>query len=148
MNKREIALSFLGGAAMAAFMPGAAPADAQAAAGEGMVRVEAWLEALRSGDKEVVARVLAPEFQIMRSNGTGFDRNDYLDNLPKIDGKPVVSGLVATAHGGTLVCRYMVEAAETIGGAPVETKAPRLTVLRKEGESWLTVAHANFARIG
>ncbi len=46
-----------------------------------------------------------------------------------------------------MVVRYTLIVAETVGGVTVERHAPRITVFRREGETWLVVAHANFARL-
>ena len=91
--------------------------------------------------------VLAPEFQILRSTGEGFDKEDYLaGNTPNLIDY-AVEETVATRSDDVMVVRYVVVVNETIGGAAVEARSPRLTVLRLEGDDWLVVAHANFAQI-
>ena len=47
-----------------------------------------------------------------------------------------------------MVLRYQVAVDQVINGRPVQGTAPRLSALRREGDRWLMVAHANFARIG
>ena len=124
----------------------AAEADIQ---GDGMRAVTAWVAAVASGDKSTVAAILAPEFQIVRDNGVAYDRDQYLaSGLPKIDGLPKVDGLVATETGDVLVVRYVIVLDATVKGASMQSKAPRLTVFRREGDRWLVTAHANFAAIG
>ena len=46
-----------------------------------------------------------------------------------------------------VVLRYAVNVDALIHGKPVRCTAPRLSALRKSGDRWLMVAHANFARI-
>jgi ketosteroid isomerase-like protein len=120
--------------------------------GDGEDAVNAWLGALASGDIARVEQILAPEFQVVRSDGGAYAKGDYLvSGLPKISGTPRVSEIVTTRSGSVLVVRYVLDITETIGGAPVAGAAPRLTVFRRArgngGEGWLVVAHANFASI-
>ncbi len=123
--------------------PGMARADGTAEAA-----IRAWIGAIASGDKGTLAAVLAPEFQIMRSNGTGFDRAQYAGGgAARITSAPAITDVVATRHGELLVTRYTLAITETVDGRKVQHKAPRLTVFRRDGDRWLVVAHANFARI-
>lgn len=115
---------------------------------EGLAANQAWWGALVEGSVAAVDAVLAPEFQIQRENGTGYDKAGYLaSSLPEVAGMPEFSGMVVTAHGDHLVTRYFVTSNEIIDGGQVEHHAPRLTVFRKDGDAWLVVAHANFAKI-
>ncbi len=57
----------------------------------------------------------------------------------------IADDMVATREGDVMVVRYFLEVDETIDGVEVEHRAPRLTVFRKSGETWLVVSHANFA---
>jgi ketosteroid isomerase-like protein len=125
---------------------GASAQDLQA---DGAQAVAAWVGAVASGDKDAVAAILAPEYQIVRDNGVAYDRAAYLASaLPKIEGNPHFDELIATAFGDVMVVRYLLVVDETIGGATVETRAPRLTVFRRDGDRWLVTAHANFAVVG
>lgn len=148
MNKRHMALGLLAGFAGAALV--AAPASSGAAVGEAeaTAAIMAWLGALASHDPATVEKVLAPEFQILRSDGSGFDRASYLGNLPKFNGKPEIQDLAFSSGGELLVARYNLRLAQKIGDKPVQALAPRLSVLRRDGAGWLMVAHANFAQIG
>lgn len=131
-------------ASFLAFTTSHARAGAEA---EGAIR--AWLEAIASGDQSRLAEVLAPEFQIMRSNGTGHDKAAYAGGAAaRITQVQEISDLVATRHDDLLVVRYKLAVVETVDGREIERKAPRLTVFRRSGANWLVVAHANFARIG
>jgi hypothetical protein len=125
----------------------AAEASAADLAAAGETAVTAWMGALVTHDPEKVKAVLAPEFQIQRSDGGGYSAADYLDNLPQLAAMPTITGIVATGGDDLLVVRYEVVVDEVIDGKPVEREAPRLTVFRRDGDAWLVVAHANFARI-
>lgn len=114
----------------------------------GLAANNAWWGALVKGTAEAIGPVLAPEFQIMRADGSSYDKKDYLASaLPKVAAIPQFSRMAVTAHGDLLVTRYWVTVKETRNGAMVEAHAPRLTVFRREGDSWLVSAHANFATL-
>jgi ketosteroid isomerase-like protein len=145
MNKRDVALSLLAGLAGASLI-----GTAQAAMTEEDARaaIMAWLDALQTGDPTAVEAVLAPEFQILRSDGSGHDRASYLSDLPKQTSKPEISGLAFGSNGDVIVTRYILKVEQTINDKPVQASAPRLSVFRRGGSGWLILAHANFARIG
>ena len=147
MNKRHVALGLLAGLAGASAVSAAAMASAVSEA-EATAAIMAWLGALSSRDPATVEKVLAPEFQILRSDGSGYDRSSYLGHLPNFTGKPEIQDLVFSASDGLLVTRYNLRLEQKIGDKPVQALAPRLSVLRREGTGWLMVAHANFAQIG
>jgi hypothetical protein len=113
----------------------------------GAKAVDAWLGALVKRDPAGIAAVLAPEFQIMRSDGTAYGKDDYLaEGLPTIAKQPEVEKLVVTGFGDMLVARYWLRIEETIGGKVAEAHAPRISVFRRGGDAWLVVAHGNFAQ--
>ena len=115
---------------------------------EGLAANEAWWGALVTGTVAAVDAVLAPEFQIMRADGSSYDKEDYLGSqLPVVAAIPEFSQMVVTAHDDLLVTRYYVTVQETRDGQTVEAHAPRLTVFRKDGDAWLVSAHANFATL-
>ena len=147
MNKRHIALGLFAGLAGASIVSVSASASAVNEA-EATAAIMAWLGALASRDPATVEKVLAPEFQILRSDGSGYDRSNYLGNLPNFTGKPAIQDLAFSASDGLLVTRYNLRLEQKIGDKPVQALAPRLSVLRREGAGWLMVAHANFAQIG
>ena len=125
-----------------------ARAQVKVSEAEALQALDPWADALFTGDPAVVAKVLAEEFQILRSNGSGHDKASYLKALPKQTARSRFSDIVATGNGETLVIRYRIATEQTIDGAPVNGISPRLSVFRKEaGRSWLIVAHANFAPI-
>lgn len=125
-----------------------------AAAGQEVTDAEArgvldpWAEALFTGDPAKVAATLAPEFQVLRSNGVGHGREAYLQVLPKKAKRNVFSEIVATRGGDVMVLRYLSDAEQVIEGASVKGVAPRLSVFRQAEGRWLMVAHANFAPLG
>ncbi|MGD9740045.1 MAG: nuclear transport factor 2 family protein [Bauldia sp.] len=134
--------AFVGAAAVAM------PALAQEVTNEeAEAAIMAWLEAIMAGPA-ALETVLAPEFQIQRFDGTGFDRAGYIGGgaatITEILG---IHDLNISTHEDLLVTRYVLDLAETIGGVAVERQAPRLTVFRRDGDAWLVVAHANFARL-
>ena len=110
--------------------------------------IMAWIQAVASGEKKIIAAVLAPEFQILRADGVGHDKAAYVaGGAAKITRILDISDVIATRQDNLLVTRYMLGVTETIKGHKVQKKAPRLTVFRRAGAHWLVVAHANFARI-
>jgi len=147
-DRRNVMLGLMAGISGLAALPQAASAEAAVSEADAQGAIDSFLDALFSGDPAKVDLVLAPEFQILRSDGKSYDKVSYLGALPNHMVKPSVSNLKATGHGGIIVTSYTISTEQTIGGKPVEAVAPRLSVFRKEGDRWLIIAHANFARIG
>jgi ketosteroid isomerase-like protein len=115
---------------------------------EGLAANRSWWGALVAGTVPAIDAVLAPEFQIMRADGSSYDKEDYLGSrLPDVAAIPEFSQMVVTAHENLLVTRYYVTVQETRDGETVQAHAPRLTVFRKDGGKWLVTAHANFATL-
>ncbi len=110
----------------------------------------AFTEAVLAGPETLaplLAPLLAPEYQIMRANGVGYDRDGYLDRgAGTVSARPDFSheNLVVTAVDEVMVVRYLLRIDETIDGKPVKRRAPRLTVFRKIDAVWKLVAHSNF----
>lgn len=147
MNKRQVALGVVAGLAGVSLIPVAASASS-ATEVDARGAILAWLDALASHDPAAVAKVLAPEFQIQRSDGNGFDAVSYLSNLPSFKGKPEIKELAFSANGDVMVTRYTLILDQKIGSKSVQSVAPRLSVFRRQGKGWLILAHANFAQIG
>jgi ketosteroid isomerase-like protein len=104
-----------------------------------------WIAVVASGDTERLDTLLAPEFQIQRADGIGYDREAYLaSELPQITSVPVIDDLVVMINDDVAVARYVLTIDETIAGTAVRPIAPRMTILRRDGDRWLIVAHANF----
>ncbi len=114
----------------------------------GLAANTAWWGALVEGTVPALDAVLAPEFQIMRADGSSYDKQEYLASaLPKVAAIPAFSQMTVTGQGDLLVVRYWVTVKETRNGETVEAHAPRLTVFRRDGDTWLVSAHANFATL-
>src|SRR3954469_9600898 len=146
-TRRDVALGLIVAGAVSASAGKMAQEQAQVSEAEALQALDPWADALFTGDPAVVDRVLAEEFQILRSNGSGHDKASYLKALPKHTTRSKFSDIVATGNSETLVIRYKIETEQTIGGKPVNGISPRLSVFRKEAGRWLIVAHANFAPI-
>jgi hypothetical protein len=144
-SRRDLMGLALAGLAGLALLPAGAAAESTASPDDAAAALDAWLDAVYSGDPATVERVLAPEFQVLRSNGVGHDKAEYLEVVPAQATRPQPSDITATAHGGILVVRYILETNQTIEGITVTGRSPRLSVFRRENGRWLIVAHANFA---
>jgi len=108
--------------------------------------VDEWIAAAASGDKARLEKVLAPEFQIVRADGSAYDKETYLaQGLPSYPTPPNAADLDATGYGDLLVVRYLVTTEVDADGERLRRDAPRLTIFRKAGSGWAVVAHANFA---
>lgn len=147
MNKRDFSIGLLAALSGAALMGGAAQSGAGLSEEEAYAALKTWYAALRSNDPKQVELVLAPEFQILRADGSGYDHHGYLGALPHVMSDPVVSKLTFTSNGDLMVARYMVESKQTVNGQSLQTIAPRLSVMRRQDGKWLMVSHANFAQI-
>jgi hypothetical protein len=152
-NRRQATIALATLTAAAALSPlatgGAAfavePANPEA---EGLAALKGFWTAIVAGTPQALEAVLAPEYQIQRADGSGFDRAAYLKSeLPKVAAVPEFTGLAVTGAGDLLVVRYEVTIESTRRGKPVQRHAPRLTVFRRQGDAWLVVAHANFATL-
>src|SRR4051794_15852156 len=144
-TRRDVALGLIIAGAGSALAGNTAQAKVSEA--DALQALDPWADALFTGDPAVVDRVLAEEFQILRSNGSGHDKASYLKALPRQATRSKFSDIVATGTGETLVIRYRIETEQTIDGHPVNGVSPRLSVFRKAAGRWLIVAHANFAPI-
>jgi ketosteroid isomerase-like protein len=145
-----LAASFTAGAA-GTTVPVVGPVAAQAQDSlDALARpaLDAWLEAVFKRDQALLDAVLAPEFQILRADGTAHDKAGYMaSSLPVIEAMPEVEDLVVTGTPELLVARYLLVAKQTRDGVAVEITAPRLSVFRKDGDRYRILAHANFAAL-
>jgi hypothetical protein len=148
INRRDATLGFVTAFAALAVIGGSAAADEAVSEAIALEALNPWADALFSGDPAKIERVLAPEYQILRSDGIGYDRTAYLQSLPKQKARSKFKDIKATGSGDLLVLRYMIETDQTINGQNVEAVSPRLSVFRKDSGRWLMVAHANFAKLG
>ena len=76
--------------------------------------IDAWLEAVFKRDPALLDAVLAPEFQILRADGTAHDKAGYMaSSLPVIEEMPQVEDLVVSGTAELFVARYMLVAKQT-----------------------------------
>lgn len=144
-TRRNFSLAALAGiSALVARAPGAAAAE-QISPEDALKALDPWADALLTGDPALVDKVLAPEFQILRSDGSGHDKASYLKSLPRQRVRSKFSDIVATGTGDLMVLRYRIDTDQTIEGKEVKGISPRLSVFRREASQWLICAHANFA---
>jgi len=148
LNRRELGKGALLGLAAIMATAGCATATTDVTEQEALAALDPWADALYSGDPARVAEVLAPEYMIVRSDGTGYGKDDYLEVLPKQAIRSQFDNIVAQRHGDLMVLRYTISTNQTILGQAVEAVSPRLSVFRKDGDRWLMVAHASFAKLG
>ena len=87
--------------------------------------------------------LLAPGFQVVRSNGDRQDRAAYLASPPTVE-TFAITDATATQDDDLLVVSYTFETSEVLDGVAQQTTAPRLSVFHWSGEQWLLAAHANF----
>ena len=113
-----------------------------------MKALDAVFGAIASGDESKVAPLLAPEFQVQRSDGVGYDKAAYIGlAIPKIEIAPTYTDIEVTRNGDIVVARFMLDITETIRGHETERVSPQLMVFRVAPDGWQVVAAANFAAI-
>lgn len=147
-SRRDFSIAALAAISALAAGAGSAAAAEQISAEEALKALDPWIDAVFTGDPAVVAKVLAPEFQILRSDGNGHDKASYLRALPRHQIRSKFSDIVATGTGDVMVVRYRIETDQTIDGKAVKGISPRLSVFRRDADHWLISAHANFAALG
>jgi hypothetical protein len=140
-------VALMGMSALAAGATSAAGA-VQISTEEALKALDPWVDALFTGDPAAVEKVLAPEYQILRSDGSGNDKASYLKSLPQQRIRPKFSDIVATGTADLMVIRYRIETDQINQGKEVKGVSPRLSVFRRDADRWLICAHANFAQLG
>jgi hypothetical protein len=111
--------------------------------------ISSFVEAVIAGPDKV-APLLAPEYQIMRSNGVGYDRAGYIGRgagSVRAQRNYAYDDVVVTKADDILVVRYFLRIEETIDGKAITRRTPRLTVFRKISNEWKITAHSNFAQV-
>ncbi|MGE0736424.1 MAG: hypothetical protein AB7G15_01805 [Alphaproteobacteria bacterium] len=83
ITRRDAAIGMLVGISGIAAIAGPATAQQKVSEAEALAALNPWADALLTGDPATVEKVLAPEYQIVRSNGTGLDKASYLKSLPR-----------------------------------------------------------------
>lgn len=146
-TRRDFSIAALAAVSALAVGAGNAAASVEVSEEEALKALDPWADALFSGDPAKIEKVLAPEYQILRSDGTGHDKASYLTSLPKQKVRSKFSDIVARGAGDVLVLRYRIETDQIIEGKTVEANSPRLSVFRRVDGQWLISAHANFAAL-
>ena len=122
-GRRDVVL----GLAAIAAAPIAIAAQADAAPigeGDALAALLPWIAAVAEGDRAAVERLLAPEFQILRSDGIGYDKAGYLAALPEHLLVPELHDLHASGDSGSLVIRYTVTVDEIVRGQSMRGRHP------------------------
>lgn len=115
---------------------------------EARAAITAVFDALATGDAETVRPFIAPEFQLVRSDGAAYNKEEYLArSIPHIDSTPVINDLVVTRNGDIVVTRMRLQIEEELDGKKAESNAPQLIVFRVTGDTWQVVASGNFAKL-
>jgi hypothetical protein len=99
--------------------PSVASADEATDVNEARSGLSTFMSAIATGDRTALAAVLAPEYQIMRSNGVGYDRLGYLDKgapSVKVLSPSRPEDIVVTRNGYIMVVRYFLVVDEVIAG--------------------------------
>ena len=148
INRRKLGLAVMAGVAALTSTSSMSWSQSAVSTGEAQGAIDAFIDALVSEDPARIEAILAPEFQVLRGDGKSHDREAYLKALPKYKVRPRTRDLKVTSHTNMLVISYLIESDQTIENEPVAHVAPRLTVFRKVDETWLVVAHSNFAQVG
>lgn len=111
----------------------------------GQQLVDGFFAVLQAGDKEQLAALLAPSFQLLRSSGEVFDAASYPASAPVYEAY-VLDNLTVTRAGDVLVATYTAQTDATVDGSEsLSAAAPRLTVFQQIDGEWKLAAHANFA---
>lgn len=147
-TRRDISfLALAGASALAAVVTEADAAKVSVSQEEALKALSPWIDAVVSGDPAVVEKVLAPEFQVLRSDGTGHEKTSYLKAIPQQRVRPKISDIVATRSNEVMVVRYRLETDQIVQGKDVKGISPRLSVFRRTAGRWLISAHANFSAL-
>lgn len=147
-TRRDFSIIALMGMSALAAATAKAGATVELSKEDALQALDPWVDALVTGDPALIDKVLAPEYQTLRSNGVGHDKESYLKSLPRQNVRPIFSDIVATGTADIMVIRYRIETDQSIEGKDVKGVSPRLSVFRREGDRWLIAAHANFAQLG
>jgi hypothetical protein len=120
----------------------ATPAQADALA---KTQVERLFNDVLKHNTSDLQEFLAPNFQLMRSNGTGADKKQYIGDLPTLKSFSLgpVHGL---EYNGTLSATYTANTDLTVDGEPYsQGPNPVLSVFVKREGQWRLVGHGYFA---
>ena len=91
---------------------------------------------------------LGPEFQIQRTNGDHFGRDEYAAEPAQVHTWAIESfDLTTSADGSVAVVTYLVTTDSTIDETTQTTTAPRLAVFHWDGSDWTMSALGNFTAL-
>ncbi len=144
----SLVASLLAVVVVLAVAPAAAAATTSNASDTALGRrlVDRFMTMLEHKDVAGLRALLAPEFQIVRSNGISATRAEYLAHLPEVSSFRQ-SDFVVTRHGDSLVVRNNAIVDVVVDGQQsAGTSSPRLSTFRKDPRTgtWRMVAHGNF----
>ena len=111
--------------------------------------VDGFLSTLKGAktDTAALSAILAPDFQLVRADGTREDKESYLANPAEVF-KYEIKNLraVADTAGGaaTLTVSFDVAIDEVINGQSITTTSPRLGAFEWSNGEWLLLSWANF----
>lgn len=105
--------------------------------------LEDWLSALDGFESP--APFLAANYQIQRADGSGANRQQFLENPATVHDFKVGDGLIAGQANNTLVVTWDLTVTETISGRFMDdVTADRLTVFEWIDVAWRIVGYGNF----
>lgn len=105
--------------------------------------LEDWLAALNG--KGSIEPFLATNYQIQRSDGSGGDRQQYLDAPAAIHEYDLGDDITALQANNTLTVTWNMRVTETIGRRFIDdVTADRLTVFEWIDDAWRIVGYGNF----
>jgi len=141
---RRVVLSLVvGGAVLLSSCGSPSTLDDPAATGRELVTE--FLTILGTDDTERLDDFLADGFQLLRANGSGATKAEYLANPAVVETFTIGEDLIAVQDGDVLTVRWSVALDESIAGTDYATNdAPRLSVFVRDGDDWRLIAHANF----
>ena len=104
-----------------------------------------FITSLQQSDIAATAAMLAPNFQLLRADGSYANRDDYLKNPAKVTTFKLGESVVGMQYGDTLTVRWSTQIGEHIDGDPYsKVEAGRLTSFVWDGQRWLITSYANF----
>ena len=113
--------------------------------------IDRYAIAVFDRDKEALANLLSDAYVLRRADGSGYDRQGYLDALNEGSDYDLVSYKItdvrAKQDGDVLVASFLLEAQILEGGQPVTSKPSYslVTFVRIDGE-WKLASDAFFSR--
>ena len=146
MNKLISAFCILFSLLIASF-PVASAASDLSLEDEARQELRKLFAALSSGNPQQIEPLLAPEFQLVRADGSAYNKTEYLQrSIPKIVTTPEFADIVITRDKDLVVIRLKLIVREYINNQEVQSGSPQLFVFHMKKDGWKVVASANFAK--